>query len=198
MIGDGFDPRGWAMAAIGLAVIIGLVRLLLWQRMAPADARSPRPRMALLLGLQVVTSLLLYLTLFPPSGTVSTGALIVATAGTGAVTRASDDILVALPEAGAIDGAVRLPDLATALRRFPSAAKVRVVGWGLAPRDQHPTARPLIFAPPAGPRGLIDLAPPQPVAPGAAFSVGGQVGALPLGLIELVDPADVVVDRARV
>ncbi len=193
----GFDPRAWILAVIGLAVGLGVVRLLLWQKAAPVGARSSRPRMALLLGLQPAIGLLLYLTLFPPSGTVPTGVLVVATAGTRLpVARAPEDILVALPEAGAVPGAIRVPDLATALRRFPGA-QVRVVGQGLVPRDQTASPHSLAFDPPPSPRGLIDLALPEPVAPGAAFSVGGQLGTLPLGVIELVDPADVVVDRAR-
>ena len=77
MIGGGFDSRAWVGVAIGLALVLAIVRLLLWQRSAPVEARSPRPRMGLLLGLQLVAGLLLYLTLFPPSDTVRTGALIV-------------------------------------------------------------------------------------------------------------------------
>lgn len=199
MIGGGFDSRAWVGVAIGLALVLAIVRLLLWQRSAPVEARSPRPRMGLLLGLQLVAGLLLYLTLFPPSDTVRTGALIVATHGaTAPISRASGDILVALPEAGALAGAVRVPDLATALRRFPSVARIRVLGQGLVPRDQIALRKPLEFDPPPPPRGLIDLTLPEAVAPGATISVGGRIGALTSGIIELVDPAGVVVDRARI
>jgi len=39
---------------------------------------------------------------------------------------------------------------------------------------------------------------PGPLAPGARFSVAGQIGALKSGVVELLDPAGAVVDRAEV
>lgn len=199
MIGDGFDPRLWTMGLIGLVVALGVLRLMMWQRSAPLAARSPKTRLALLVGLNLGCGLLLYLSLFPPNDTVRSGALIVATAGTKMPPELRPgDVLVALPEADAIAGAVRTPDLATALRRFPDASGIRILGQGLVPRDRDEAPDGLNFDPPAAPRGLIDIALPDPVVPGASFSVGGQIGTLPRGSIELVDPGENIVDRVDV
>ena len=75
------DPRTWAMALIALAVVAAVIRLLLWHRAVPTDARPPSWRFAVLLALQPVAGLLLWLVLFPPSVAGRAGTLIVATAG---------------------------------------------------------------------------------------------------------------------
>lgn len=191
------SPTVWTAVVVVAAVILALVRLALWHR--AASPRGPRWRTAVLMGLTVLAGLSLWLTLNPPASLVRTGTLIVATAGSpAAVPTAPGDILVALPEAGPVAEATRVPDLATALRRYPTPARVRILGQGLTPRDQSPLPVPVEFSAPPLPRGLVDLAVPEPVAPGATFVVGGQVGALPAGTVELVDPADEIVDTARV
>lgn len=187
----------WTAVVIVLAVIVSVIRLALWHR--KAEAQGPRWRTAVLMGLTVLAGLLLWLTLNPPASVIRTGTLVVATAGSpGTIATAPGDILVALPEAGPVADAARFPDLATALRRYPTPARVRILGRGLTPRDQSPLPAPVEFTAPPLPRGLIDLALPEPGAPGATFVVGGQVGALPAGTVELVDPADEIVDTARV
>ena len=199
MIGQELDPRPWTMVLIGLGVLIGMMRLLLWQRSAPVAERSSWRRVGLLGGLQMALGLLLFLTLFPPTDTVRRGGLIIATAGTETPSgRRAGDVLVALPEAGAIEGAERVPDLATALRRFPDASGITILGQGLPLRDQDAAPDDLIFDPPQAPRGLIEVAFPKPVAAGAAFSVGGQIGSLLRGSIELIDPAGTLVSRKAV
>ena len=191
------SPTFWTAIVIVAAVVLGVVRLVLWHR--KAETQGPRWRVATLMGLQVVAGLLLWLTLNPPASVIRTGTLIVATAGSpAAVQLAPGDILVALPEAGPVTEATRVPDLATALRRYPTPARVRVLGQGLTPRDQSPLPVPVEFAAPPLPRGLTDLALPKPTAPGATFVVGGQVGTMAAGAVELVDPGDVVIDRARI
>ena len=191
------NPAFWTALIIVAAVILGVVRLVLWHRRS--ETQGPRWRAATLMGLQVVAGLLLWLTLHPPASAIRTGTMIVATAGSPAtIPTAPGDILIALPEAGPVAEATRVPDLATALRRYPTPARVRILGRGLTPRDQSPLSVPVEFAAPPLPRGLTDLALPDPTAPGATFVVGGQVGALPAGTVELVDPADEVVDRAAI
>ncbi|WP_298160842.1 hypothetical protein [Brevundimonas sp.] len=191
------SPDFWTALVIGGAVILGIVRLILWHR--KAEVQAPRWRVATLMGLQVVAGLSLWLALNPPPSVIRTGALIVATAGSPAtVPTAPGDILIALPESGPVAGATRVPDLATALRRYPTPARIRVLGQGLTPRDQSPLPVPVAFTAPPLPRGLTDLALPDPTAPGATFVVGGQVGTLAAGTVELVDPAGEVVDTARV
>ncbi len=192
------SPALWTALVILAAVVLGIVRLILWQRSA-GPAGAPRWRLTTLVGLQILAAGLLWLTLRPPASTIQTGTMIVATAGTPAtIATEPGDILIALPEAGPVTDATRVPDLATALRRYPMPARIRILGQGLAPRDQSPLPVPVEFSAPPLPRGLIDLVLPEPTAPGAAFIVGGQVGTLPAGTLELVDPADVIVDRARV
>jgi len=191
------SPSLWTAIVIVAAVVIGVVRLILWHR--KAETQGPRWRVAVLMGLQVVAGLLLWLTLNPPASVIRTGTLIVATAGSpGTIQAAPGDILVALPEAGPVIEATRVPDLATALRRYPTPARVRILGEGLTPRDQSPLPVPVEFAAPPLPRGFTDLSVPEPTAPGATFVVGGQVGTLAAGTVELVDPADEIVDTTRV
>lgn len=180
------------MTALGmclaLAALIGIARLLWWQRTSPAPAKPWR--LALLAAFQIVTAGLLWLTLEPPPIAGNGGTLVVATAGAPRLAMlAAGDALVALPEAPALPGVARVPDLATALRRHPGTRALRIIGTGLPPRDQIATGLPLAFDPPPLPRGLVSLTAPAPVAPGAAFRVGGNVNDVPGGRITLLDPA---------
>jgi hypothetical protein len=102
-----------------------------------------------------------------------------------------------LPEAPAGLGGEAAPDLATALRRHPEAARLRVLGQGLEPRDR-PAAqgRAVVFDPAPTPVGVAELYPPAPAAPGAGFSVSGRVNGASGGTVDLVDPAGQVVDSA--
>ena len=195
MIGD---LQIWTGALIAVAVGGGVVRLALRRRSAAATARGPAWRFATLVGLQILGGVFLHLTLFPASVGTSPGRLVIATRGAPPTLRAAGDVLVALPEAGAAAGAIRVPDLSTALRLYPQVGRLRIEGEGLTPRDQIPLDRPAEFIPARVPRGLIDLTLPGPVAPGARFSVPGQIGALKSGAVELLDPAGAVVDRAEV
>lgn len=190
------DPAMAAAAILAVAVVTATVRLLIWHRKAPTGAQSPRWRVGLLIVLTAVCAVLLYLTLFPPAAVIRSGDMIVATQGApAAIEQGPGDVLIALPEAGPVAEAVRVPDLATALRRYPRPDRLRIVGGGLTPRDRAAMPAPLTFAAPTLPRGLVGLAMPGPVAPGAPLAVGGQVGSLPAGFVELLDPAGTVVDR---
>ena len=112
-----FDARIWVALAIIMAVVVGIVRLALWQRSAPEPDHAPPWRLATLIGLQVLAGALLWLTLFPPAGILRAGTLIVATAGSPAsIQQSTGDVLIALPEAGEIAGAI-LRD--NALRVYP-------------------------------------------------------------------------------
>jgi len=190
--------QAWTAALITAAVIGGVVRLALRRRSASAGLRGPSWRFATLVGLQILGGAFLHLTLFPPSLGTSPGRLVVVTRGAPPMLHASGDVLVALPEAGATPGAIRVPDLGSALRLYPEIGRLRIEGEGLTPRDQIPLDRPAEFIASRTPRGLIDLTLPAPVAPGARFSLVGQIGALKSGAIELLDPAGAVVDRAEV
>lgn len=187
----------WPLAALlALAVVIAWSRLGLWQRRAPGDSRSRAWRLALLWLLQPVCATLLYFTLLPPELPGEAGTLVVATAGATRIgAQATGDALIALPEAPALPGAERVPDLATALRRHPGMQRLHIVGAGLEPRDRDAVhGLPLIFSAPRLPRGVVRLDPPEKVAAGAVFRVGGRVEGVDKGTAELIDPAGRRVD----
>lgn len=188
----------WTGTIIALAIGLGLVRMWLWNRSAPVDQRAAPRRAALLALLQTLAGVMLFLTLHPPVAASRHTTLLVATRGTGDVTASDGEILVSLPEAGAVAGAESVPDLATALRRHPYAGRLRIIGEGLPPRDRADLALPVQSEPPPSVPGIVEIALPSPVAPGATFTVGGRIGALPSGMVELADPAGAIVARARV
>jgi hypothetical protein len=180
------------------AVVFAWVRLFLWQRGAPEGLRSKGWRFALLLALQPLCAGLLYLTLAPPALTLATaGELIVATRGASSLAiREGGQRVVTLPEAPRVAGAERAPDLATALRRHPEARRLRVIGSGLEARDIGAArGRAIAFDPPRLPRGLVELAAPDRVAPGAEFRVGGRVEDAAGGTAELLDPGGRKLDQ---
>jgi len=184
----------WVAALVVLATLGGILRTV--QRRRSAADRGPVWRFCALIALQAAGGALLYLTLFPPPLGDAPGRLVVATHGAKPTARAPGDVLVALPEAGPLPGALRLPDLASALRRQPELGRLRIEGDGLTRRDQIPLDRPAEFAPSPPSRGLTELTLPASIVPGGRFLVTGQVG--DAAIVELVDPAGGVADRAAV
>lgn len=185
----------WLIMVIGSALVVALVRLALWRRAAPSAETSPRWRLPALISLNLIAGALLYLTLDPPDVGVRSGRLVVLTAGAPArVAEEPGDIVVALPE-GPMQTEPRAPDLASALRRYPDTRLIQVVGVGLTMRDWSSVDRPLVFDAPPAPVGFVRLDLPEPVTAGAPFAVGGTVGRLSAGSVELVDPSGAVVDR---
>lgn len=175
-----------------LAVVLACTRLLWWQHKAPIESRARGWRMTLLLAMQPICATLLYFTMLPPTLPTEAGTLVVATAQATStqLVQQPGDSLIALPEAPALAGVDRAPDLATALRRHPGTQRLRIVGAGLEARDREAVrGMPLSFQPLALPRGLIRLNSPTRVAPGAAFMVGGQANGMESGWVELIDPA---------
>jgi hypothetical protein len=184
---------------LGAAVLVGWARLLLWQRTAGDLGARPWRLVALLL-LQPVVALLLYFALFPPALPVAGGTLTVATQGSARFASAGKGAhLVALPEAPDVAGAEALPDLATALRRYPDTRRLIILGQGLVARDRDVArGRAIDYTSPPSRPGLIALAKPDRVAPGGTFAIGGQVAGLPQAQVELLDPAGRVTDAAAV
>jgi hypothetical protein len=176
---------------IALGALGGAARLLLRRRDWRAGALA-----AMMLG----SGLLLYFTLYPPRLPVGGETLVVATAEAPADVQAQPgERLIALPEAPAIAGAERVPDLATALRRYPQAARLRIIGRGLALRDREIAAgMPITFAPLPVPRGLVRFDLPADTPAGAIFTVAGEVKGLAGGTAELLDPAGRRVDRRAI
>ena len=183
---------------LALAVAMAWLRLVLWRRSAPHDRRGSAARVVLLCVLQPLVALLLYLTLFPPRQLATTGTLVVMTAAAELVALPEDlqgQPRVALPEARADLGAERMPDLGTALRRHPEARTLHVVGMGLEERDLAVVGdRTLAFSAAPPPRGIVQLTPIAPVAPGATFAVSGRVHGAPQATVVLRDPAGQRID----
>lgn len=144
-----------------------------------------------LAALSLASGAALHVTLFPPLLPIGGETLLVATAETPVATRpGASERLVALPEAPAIAGAERVPDLATALRRHGQVQSIRILGRGLAPRDRDSDAGLTTrFTPMAVPRGLTRLDPPADTPAGAVFMLGGKASGLEGGSAELLDPA---------
>lgn len=183
-----------------LALALALAVLVAWARLRPWRRRpsSPRWKLPVLMLLQPACAGLLYLTLIPPAIEVEPGTMTVLTAGADtAASGASGAVVIAMPEAPPAADAMPMPDLATALRRYPGTARLQVVGHGLDPRDID-AARGLAidFEPARPPAGLVALQAPMRAAPGAGFDLHGRVDAMAGGLVRLLDPAGQVVDAA--
>lgn len=190
------DLQRMAVSLLVLALIVGLARMLwlAWRRVP----RQRAGRIMLLLMLQTASAALLYRT-FPPATTIGTETLIVATehapTNLGKALSAHERV-VALPEAGSITAAEPVPDLASALRRHPATARLRIVGRGLTARD-HDSAqgRPIEFVPTPLPRGLVELPGSARAQSGADFEVRGRVNDVRGGSVELLDPSGQRIDR---
>ena len=185
---------------LGLGVVLAWMRLIARRRGAAVDARGPRVRFLLLCALQPLCAALLYATLLPPRQAATTGTLVVMTANADPVAvpaALQGQPRVALPEAAAMEGVERVPDLATALRRRPDLHTLHVVGDGLEARDRDTVgARSLAFSPSALPRGVVELATVGIVAPGDGFIAGGRVHGMPQATVVLRDPAGQRIDAA--
>jgi hypothetical protein len=180
-------PDTIAAALIGLGTLAATLRFTLLRR---------GWRGWLLAVLALASGLSLYFALFPPAIPLGGETLLVATAETPAGTRAGPgERLVALPEAPALAGAERVPDLATALRRHQQVQRLRIVGRGLTARDRDGAAGiPAGFTPMPPPRGLVRLDPPADTPAGAVFALAGEAAGIEGGTAELLDPAGERVD----
>ncbi|CAD7712413.1 hypothetical protein LMG31886_00870 [Xanthomonas hydrangeae] len=180
---------------------IGLLLLVMvsWWRLLRAHARQPRSRarLWLLLTAQPLLAGLLYPVLLPPPRAGSSSELHVATAETKAAQIDPETThWIALPEAPALAGVTRVPDLATALRRAPGTTALIVHGTGLPARDRDAPGIPLRLALGPAPQGLVAVSTPPPVAPGEAIAINARIQDIPAARIDLLDPAGQVVDTA--
>lgn len=186
------DTGPWLAFAVLLVVVVASVRQL----------RAPRRRPLLqvaILALQGVAGVLLYCVLHPPSRPLADNGQVIhlADASMSRDDMAGEGAPLLLPEADAVAGGTRVPDLATALRQHPTS-RLTLVGAGLAARDrdaQLPVAVRWLPAPTL--QGWTHLQLPAAVAPGARFELQAQAY-LPAGegQAELLDPAGRVIDRA--
>ncbi len=186
---------------LALAVLLGSTRML-WRRRGQDAAMRPRAwRTAALLLAQLAGATLLYFVLFPPPVAHEPGTLVVLTARASEVPmqESRGARVVALPEAGDDAGAnaERVPDLATALRRYPATQRIHVLGAGLVARDRDAARGHTVdFDAAPLPRGLTELHSPTRVPAGRRFAVTGRGLKLQGGSAELLDPAGRRVDSA--
>lgn len=192
-------PERWLGALLAAAAVLSIARLLLGHARASRAERPAGWRTAALVALTAASTFLLHRTLLPPPVPVARDPLVVLTAHAAGLPVPASRTVVALPEANdAPAGAQRLPDLETALRRYPDAQALVVVGAGLEARDRDaPGGRALAFVPAALPAGIVALRAPQAVAPGARFDVDARIEGLDAARVALLDPAGRVVDVAQ-
>lgn len=183
--------------APAFAAAILLVVLIASMRQLRAPRRRPAALAAVLL-LQLLAGALLYAVLQPPARQVpgvDRVILLDDAAAAGARPESPSPPLL-LPEAAAVDGGVRVPDLATALRQHPGA-HLTLVGAGLQARDRDTPLPPGVrWQPGPAPTGWVALQPPAAVAPGARFELHAQAQGSSGGQAELLDPAAMMVDRS--
>jgi hypothetical protein len=188
-------------AAVMLAGVLAAIALIATLRIVLSARRTPESPLrtgARLAGV-IASAALLYFFLVPPDQSPRARSLTVLTAGSGGADARTDDggLVVALPEAPAFPGVLRVPDLGTALRRFPGATPLRVRGAGLVARDRDAAAGHAIeFTPPPLPAGLVELDAPVQVGSGRRFTLRGRVEGAAQGRVELLDPAGARVDQA--
>jgi hypothetical protein len=176
---------------IAVAVAIGIWR----------TTRADAPRRTVRVAFQLAAGALIYLALFPPrvDERFAAETLVVLTPGATVEQIAkppSGIATIALPGVAAASDVERAPDLGTALRRYPQAARLRIVGGGLPMRDLDAArSLPITFEAASLPAGIVDLGAPASVRSGSVFAVRGRVNGIEGGRVELRDPAGAVVSR---
>lgn len=182
-----------------LAVVLGAARYAWSLARTPLDRRPQVWRVMMILALQISSAVLLYFVLFPPPAFTSAERLVILTANAGSVDHEINGRVLALPEAKAAESAEAVPDLATALRRYPGVTAVQIIGAGLTARDQEAARGVAItFNPAALPSGLVELSLPDTVSSGAQWSVQGRVNQIKNARAELLDPGNAVVANTPV
>lgn len=193
------SPDRWLIIVLVVGAALAVLRLVVGHVRATSDARPAVWRTCALAALTLGSTFLLYRGLLPPPVAVERGTLAVLTAGAGGLAVPAAEGVVALPESGNVPpGAERMPDLATALRRYPEARALVVVGHGLEARDRDAIdGRALAFVPAEVPAGLVELVAPEHVGAGARFEVRGRVASIDATRLSLMDPAGRLVSTAE-
>jgi len=182
----------WPLGLMVVAVLTGVVGTLRHATLSPA-------RKALRCLLQGLLAIVLWFVLFPPLQTQPSVSVQLLTSP-GATPRSdAGGPLYALPEAGEVPGAQRVPDLASLLRSQPQITAVQLTGDGLPARDRVPQRAALTDAP-APLHGLVEVHLPDAIATGGLLQLHARVagGQRATWQAELRDPAERLVDRQAV
>ena len=179
----------WPLGLIVVAVLIGVVGTLRSATLSPA-------RKTLRCVLQALVASALWLALYPPLQEQPAITAQLLTSPDAVLPADAEEPLYALPEAGNVAGAIRMPDLASLLRNQPQITAVQLIGDGLPARDRVPQRATLTYTP-APLHGLVDVQLPDAVAAGGLLSVQARVAgeSRTPWQAELRDPADRLVDR---
>jgi hypothetical protein len=184
---------------LGIAALLGCLRVAWALRGLPAAARPRRWRTSLLLLGQLLAATLLFLLLRTPDPGDAVHTLHVLTAHAPAKVlpvAASGERWLRLPEAPPRPGIASVPDLASALRRHPGVRHLHVIGDGLETRDREAASgRSITFD--AAPRatGISDWWAPRFVHAGDLIHVQGRTHGADGLQAELLDPAGLRVDQ---
>ncbi len=154
---------------------------------------------AILAALHVASAATLRYVLLPPSTRIAAETVEIRTGGVaGSADTPRAERILLLPEAPANADAERVADLASGLRRYPDARRIRVTGAGLVARDRDAAHSVVVeFHPSPPPVGLVELHAPGKAVQGARWRVGGRLEGLPGALVQLIDPAGVAVASAN-
>ena len=184
---------------LGIAALLGCLRVLWALRGLPAAARPRHWRTGLLLLGQLLSAALLFLLLRTPEPADAVHTLHLLTA------RATDKVAPApapgerwlrLPEAPSRPGIALVPDLASALRRHPGVRNLHVIGNGLEARDREAASGLRIrFDPAPLATGISDWWAPRFVNAGDMINVQGHAHRADGMQVELLDPAGLRVDQ---
>ena len=180
------SPHVWFASALVLAVTLAGLRLAVQFR----NTRLSALRAGALLLLTGLSAIALYFTVFPLPIRVPAQTLVVMTANSDQVKNIPKGIRVALPGAAGKLNAQRVPDLASALRRYPAVEALVIVGDGLSARDRDAVqSKTLSLLPAALPVGIVTLWQQPVVTTGNIWRVQGRVLGMPQSRVELLDPA---------
>ena len=192
-------PANTLGIVLGIAAVLSVACLLLGLVRLPRERRPRAWRTLVLVVGTLVSAALLWLLLGGEESGRDVRALQVATLGTPRVEGLAIEAgmhRIVLPETGDGIAGERMPDLATALRRYPMVRTLQVVGHGLERRDLA-AARGLrvLAVPPRLPVGVTALWASPRVQAGQALQVHAAANA-PAGVeAELLDPAGKRVDQ---
>jgi hypothetical protein len=184
---------------IATAILLATLRYLHSLKKTVLASPAKLWRVLSLLLLQTASAALLYFCLFPPPTFTRAERLVILTANADTKDILPSERVLALPEAPSHKNAEPVPDLATALRRYPGVTDLHIIGAGLGPRDMGAARNASItFSPSSWPSAISELWFSENVTIGTRWEVRGRVSMLEEGKIELLNPGNTVVATSNI